>query len=61
MKIHLDDDNQEARQRLRKAFAADEVTSELNVGLWRILHSLVCSVTIGGSDLKTVYIGSLRG
>ncbi|MBT3225464.1 MAG: SMP-30/gluconolactonase/LRE family protein [Deltaproteobacteria bacterium] len=61
LKILLDDDNPAASQTLRKAFEADEVTPELMLTCGGTIAPWFASVTFGGADLKTVYIGSLRG
>ncbi|MBT4087957.1 MAG: SMP-30/gluconolactonase/LRE family protein, partial [Deltaproteobacteria bacterium] len=55
------DDNPAASQTLRKAFEADEVTPELMLTCGGTIAPWFASVTFGGADLKTVYIGSLRG
>ncbi|MBU2646666.1 SMP-30/gluconolactonase/LRE family protein [bacterium] len=61
LKILLDDDNPVASQALKKAFEADEVTPELMLACGGTIAPWFASVTFGSADLKTVYIGSLRG
>jgi len=61
LKILLDDDNPAASQALKKAFKTDTVTPELMLTCGGNIAPWFASVTFGGADLKTVYIGSLRG
>lgn len=61
LKILLDDDNRAASQMLTEAFVADDVTPELMLACGGSIAPWFASVTFGGVDLKTVYIGSLRG
>ena len=44
-----------------RAFEKDEVTPEMMLECGGTIAPWFASVTFGGSDLKTVYIGSLRG
>lgn len=62
MRIILDDhsDNQ-AGQRFLDAFWKDDATSEHMLAAGGTIAPWMASVTFGGPDLKTVYIGSLRG
>jgi gluconolactonase len=61
MRILLDDDNGSAAgQALMEAFARDEVTPELMLACGGTIAPWFASVTFGGPDLRTVYIGSLR-
>lgn len=57
----LDDGDPEAARRLEAAFAADRATPELMLACGGTLAPWFSSVTFGGADLRTVYIGSLRG
>jgi len=53
--------NPEASAVLRKAYEADTATPELMVACGGKIAPWFSSVTFGGPDLKTAYIGSLRG
>jgi sugar lactone lactonase YvrE len=59
--VVLDDDRPEASRELERAFAADRATPEDMLACGGSLAPWFSSVTFGGADLKTVYIGSLRG
>jgi sugar lactone lactonase YvrE len=61
LRIILDDDNPEASRRLIDAFDRGEATPELMLAAGGTIAPWFASVTFGGPDLKTVYIGSLRG
>jgi len=61
VRIILDDDVPGPSQALEQAFARDEVTPELMVACGGTVAKWMASITFGGSDLKTVYIGSLAG
>jgi gluconolactonase len=62
MRILLDDDNGSAAGKaLMDAFARDEATPELMLACGGTIAPWFASVTFGGPDLRTVYIGSLRG
>lgn len=62
LRILLDDDrNSEAGRNLMAAFARDEATPELMLACGGTIAPWFASVTFGGPDLRTVYIGSLRG
>jgi hypothetical protein len=61
MRIILDDDHDSAAGRaLMDAFARDEATPELMLTCCGTIAPWFSSVTFGGPDLRTVYIGSLR-
>ena len=61
LRILLDDDNDSAAGRaLMDAFARDEATPELMLACGGTIAPWFASVTFGGPDLRTVYIGSLR-
>jgi len=59
--VILDDDNEAASEALENAFKKDAVTPELMLAAGGTIAPWFASVTFGGTDLKTVYIGSLRG
>ena len=61
LRIILDDDNAKASKALMDAFRADAVTSELMMAAGGTVAPWFASVTFGGTDLRNVYIGSLRG
>ncbi len=62
LQIILDDDNGSlAGKALLAAFERDEVTPELALACGGKIAPWMASVTFGGTDLSTVYIGSLRG
>lgn len=59
--VILDDTNAAAAQALEQAFVEDRVTPEDMLAAGGTIAPWFASVTFGGADLKTVYIGSLRG
>lgn len=62
LRILLDDDKASAAGRtLMEAFAADQATPELMLACGGTIAPWFASVTFGGPDLRTVYVGSLRG
>ncbi|MGQ9368679.1 SMP-30/gluconolactonase/LRE family protein [Azospirillum sp. ST 5-10] len=62
LRILLDDDRGSAAGRaLMEAFARDEATPERMLACGGTIAPWCASVTFGGPDLKTVYVGSLRG
>lgn len=62
LRILLDDDNGSAQGKaLIAAFAQDKVTPELQLACGGSIANWMASLTFGGSDLRSVYIGSLRG
>jgi sugar lactone lactonase YvrE len=62
MRILLDDDKGSAAGKaLMDAFKKDVVTPELQLQCGGKIAPWMASLTFGGPDLKTVYIGSLRG
>jgi len=60
-KILLDMGDHDKVQTLDNAFYSSRVTKEILFATGRGIAPWTASVTFGGSDLKTVYIGSLRG
>jgi len=61
LRILLDDDNPEPSRVLLEAFRRDDVKPEQMLACGGKIAPWFASVTFGGGDLKTVYIGSLRG
>jgi gluconolactonase len=61
LRILLDDDNPEPSRALMEAFRLDDVKPEQMLACGGKIAPWFASVTFGGRDLKTVYIGSLRG
>ncbi len=59
--VILDDTNAAAARALEQAFLEDRVTPEDMLAAGGTIAPWFASVTFGGADLKTVYIGSLRG
>lgn len=57
----LDDGDPSATAALEAAFRADRVTPELMLAAGGKLAPWFASLTFGGPDLRTCYIGSLRG
>lgn len=57
----LDDGNPAATAELEQAFAAGTLTTEVMARARGTLAPWLASVTFGGSDLRTVYLGSLMG
>jgi gluconolactonase len=58
--IIFDDSNPAEVKRLNDAFQAGEVTADLLLQMGGEIATWCASVTFGGPDLKTVYVGSLR-
>lgn len=62
LRIVLDDDhNSDSGRALMAAFARDEATPQHMLACGGTIAPWFASVTFGGPDLKTVYVGSLRG
>jgi sugar lactone lactonase YvrE len=59
--IVLDDGNEEASIALEQAFNQDQLTPEIVLKTGGTVAPWFSSLTFGGTDLRTVYIGSLRG
>lgn len=59
--VLLDDGNAEATARLDAAWAAGHVTPDIMAPATGTIAPWMASVTFGGPDLRTVYLGSLRG
>ncbi|MEW6256252.1 MAG: SMP-30/gluconolactonase/LRE family protein [Pseudomonadota bacterium] len=62
LRILLDDDKGSAAGKaLMAAFAADAATPEMMLACGGTIAPWFASLTFGGSDLRTVHVGSLRG
>ena len=59
--VILDDTNEEPARALEQAFVEDRVTPEDMLAAGGTIAPWFASVTFGGPDLTTAYIGSLRG
>ena len=59
--VVLDDTNEEAGMALEQAFVEDRVTPDEMLATGGTIAPWFASVTFGGTDLRTAYIGSLRG
>jgi sugar lactone lactonase YvrE len=59
--VILDDTNEDAALALEKAFQEDRATPDDMLAAGGTIAPWFASVTFGGPDLRTVYIGSLRG
>lgn len=59
--IVLEDANVAPALALEQAFVEDRVTPDLMLAAGGTIAPWFASVTFGGPDLKTVYVGSLRG
>ena len=58
--IIFDDSSPEEVKKLDDAFQADQVDADLLLSMGGEIATWCASVTFGGPDLKTVYVGSLR-
>ncbi len=58
--IIFDDSSPEEVKRMDDAFQKEEVTADLLMEMGGEIATWCASVTFGGPDLKTVYVGSLR-
>lgn len=62
LRILLDDDRGSAAgQAFLAAFARDEATPDLMLACGGTIAPWCASITFGGPDLRTVYVGSLKG
>jgi sugar lactone lactonase YvrE len=59
--IFLDDGNEEVSLAMEKAFVEDRLTPELMLKAGGTIAPWFASITFGGRDLRTAYIGSLKG
>jgi len=57
----LDDSTPETKQRMLQAFEAGTLTPDIMAVTHGTLAPWMASITFGGTDLRTVYLGSLRG
>jgi sugar lactone lactonase YvrE len=60
-RILLDDGNPAATRALRQAFEERRATPNLMMAACGTIAPWMASITFGGPDLRTVYVGSLRG
>jgi len=60
-RLLLDDSIPETRKKFQAAMAAGTVTSELMMATRGTIAPWMASITFGGPDLRTAYIGSLMG
>ena len=61
MRVLLDEGDPQKVAALERAFRANTVTEEVLFATGRGLAPWMASVTFGGPDLRTVYVGSLKG
>lgn len=61
LRILLDDGDPQATRKLMEAFDRDEVTPDHMLACGGEIAPWLSSVTFGGPDLRTAYLGSLRG
>lgn len=61
MRVLLDEGDTEKVAALERAFLGNCVTEDVLFATGRGLAPWMASVTFGGPDLRTVYIGSLKG
>jgi gluconolactonase len=59
--IFLDSGNETASLAMEKAFVEDRLTSEMMLAAGGTIAPWFASITFGGRDLRTAYIGSLKG
>ena len=59
--IFLDDGNEAASLAMEKAFVEDRLTPEMMLNAGGTIAPWFASITFGGRDLRTAYIGSLKG
>ena len=57
----LDDSKPDTKQRMLDAFEAGVLTPEIMAATHGSIAPWMASITFGGPDLRTVYLGSLRG
>jgi gluconolactonase len=61
LKTLLDDGNPAASAAMEEAFWSDRVTPDHFIATGGTIAPWTASITFGGPDLKTVYVGSLKG
>jgi sugar lactone lactonase YvrE len=61
MRLLLDEGDPQKVEALEQAFRRNQVNAEVLFATGRGIAPWMASVTFGGPDLRTVYIGSLRG
>jgi hypothetical protein len=59
--IFLDDGNEMASLAMEKAFVEDRLAPEMMLAAGGTIAPWFASITFGGRDLRTAYIGSLKG
>lgn len=59
--IFLDDGNEAASLAMEQAFVEDRLTPELMLAAGGTIAPWFASITFGGRELRTAYIGSLKG
>jgi hypothetical protein len=59
--ILLDDGNEAASLDMEKAFVEDRLTPEIMLAAGGTMAPWFSCITFGGGDLRTVYVGSLKG
>jgi sugar lactone lactonase YvrE len=59
--IFLDDGNEAASAAMEKAFVEDRLTPEMMLTAGGTIAPWFASITFGGRDLRTAYVGSLKG
>jgi gluconolactonase len=61
LRVLLDEGDPEKVRALEEAFLANNVTEDVLFATGRGIAPWMASITFGGADLQTVYIGSLKG
>lgn len=61
LRVLLDEGDPEKVDRLEQAFLRNDVTADVLFATGRGVAPWMASVTFGGPDLRTVYLGSLKG
>jgi gluconolactonase len=61
LRVLLDEGDPERVDALERAFLANQVTADVLFATGRGVAPWMASVTFGGPDLQTIYIGSLKG
>ena len=60
-RVLLDEGDPEKVDALERAFLANQVSADVLFATGRGIAPWMASVTFGGPDLRTIYIGSLKG
>jgi gluconolactonase len=61
LRVLLDEGDPDSVETLERAFLANQVTADVLFNTGRGVAPWMASVTFGGPDLQTIYIGSLKG